>query len=117
MVLGNKKSNNPVHKDIVSNELNEYFANIGQKLNEPLKHYKPIWRGPDSIYEFKFYPVHQNFIRKQLAELSLRSKNDVLLFDSKLLRLSGNIIAPYITNLFNTSLLSANVLDDWKRLK
>ena len=117
LVLGNKKSNNPVHKDIVSNELNEYFANIGQKLNKPLKHYKPIWRGPDSIYEFKFYPVHENFIRKQLAELSSRSKNDVLLFDSKLLRLSGNIIAPYITNLFNTSLVSANVLDDWKKAK
>ena len=80
-----------------------------------MKHYKPIWKGPDSIYDFKFQPVSEFFVTQQLLNLSQHSNNDIHGFDCKLLQICADVIAGYVTLLINKSLMSATVTEDWKQ--
>lgn len=73
-----------------------------------------MWRGPESIYQFKFNHIQVTSIRKLLLKLSLSSSLDVLEFDYKLLRLSCDAIVPSLTYLFNMSLQTGCVPTDWK---
>ena len=51
---------------------------------------------------------------KQLFALENTSNNDVLGFDSKLLFLGAEIIAPILTKFYNASLTNKIVISDWK---
>ena len=51
---------------------------------------------------------------KQLFALGNTSNNDVLGFDSKLLFLGAEIIAPILTKFYNASLTNKIVISDWK---
>ena len=45
------------------------------------------------------------------------TNNDVLGFDSRLLFLSADIIAPILPNFFNVSIETQSVISDWKLAK
>ena len=51
---------------------------------------------------------------QQLFALGNTSNNDVFGFDSKLLFLGAEIIAPILTKLYNASLTNNIVISDWK---
>ena len=63
---------------------------------------------------FNFKDIHLEAVRKQLFALGNTSNNDVLGFDSKLLFLGADIIAPILTTFYNASLTNKIVISDWK---
>ena len=63
---------------------------------------------------FNFNDLHIEAVRKQLFALGNTSNNDVLGFDSKLLFLGADIIAPIRTTFYNASLTNKIVISDWK---
>ena len=63
---------------------------------------------------FDFMNIHLEAVMKQLFALGNTSNNDVLGFDSKLLFLGAEIIAPILTKFYNASLTNKIVISDWK---
>ena len=109
----------PPPNDMSADELNEYFCTIGEntanyyfdRCNDKLY----PWKGPDFTSNvFGFTEVQLDTVLKLLKGLGDFSSSDVLDFDGKLLYLSAEIISPFITKLFNMSLSSGIVIDDWK---
>ena len=98
---------NTVDNDILSDDFNHYFSEIGCKVAQnvsdwdPFQHYSNF---PKSIHTFKFTDISDDFIAKVLTALPNESKNDILGFDTKLLHLASNAITPSLTQLINMSL-------------
>ena len=61
--------------------------------------------------------MHLEAVRKQLFALGNTSNNDVLGFDSKLLFLGADIIAPILKTFYNASLTNKIIISDWKLSK
>ena len=102
--------------DISATDFNEYFANIGEKVSQMCDDngQSMPWKGPVSDVLFKFVQVTCDNIEKRLCKLGMKSNNDVLGMDAKLLCISSSIIAPIITAFVNTSIETNTVPDDWK---
>ena len=110
------KKSNEVINDISPNVFNEYFATIGSQVAKDIEFktsdFEPKF--PDSIYTFKFSEINEGFVQQFLMSLASDSKNDVLNFDTRLLRLAPHIITPTLTILINLSLKSGHSPEDWK---
>ena len=111
------KKKNTVDNDILSDDFNHYFSEIGSKVAQnvsnldPFQHYSSF---PNSIHTFEFTEISEDFIAKVLTALPNESKNDILGFDTKLLHLASNAITPSLTQLINMSLIFGYVPIDWK---
>jgi hypothetical protein len=114
-----------VPKDITPEKFNIYFSTIGQKTVNSLDNHDNntsnttqdkhlYWRGNTSIYTLEWKQVVVDDVYKNLKKLSLNSSTDVLGFDSKLLRLAADLIAPQLTYMFNLSIRYGYVPPDWK---
>ena len=112
---GNSTTTDRFDSSLTADELNEFFTTIGEKTvsHLPLKN-EVLWKGLDSIYDFKFNQIVSETIRKCLLTLSQNSSLDVLDFDSRLLRLSAFYIAESLTTIFNLSINTSIVPSDWK---
>ena len=86
--------------------MNNYFSNIGCEKNAQFNNTPATWKGPSSIHSFHFDVITSESVMKHLLCLpnTSRSNNDILEFDSKLLKLSSYVICPYLTCLFYLSL-------------
>ena len=73
-----------------------------------------FWRGSNCTTRFNFNDIHIEAVTKQLFALGNTSNNDVFGFDSKLLFLGAEIIAPILTKVYNASLTNKIVISDWK---
>ena len=95
---------------------NEYFSSVGQKLIAQKKGTPEDlpWKQPPCPVTFKFDPITEKTVHDMLKKFGDDSVNDVLGFDSKLLHLSRDIISPILCKLFNASLTTSKVLNDWK---
>ena len=84
---------------------NQYFSGIGSTTISHLlttddnnnTETAIFWRGSNCTSHFYFNDIHLEAVRNQLFALGYTSKNDVLGFDSKLLFLGAEIIAPILT--------------------
>ena len=90
---------------------NKYFSSIGSTTISHLlttddnnTENTIFWRGSNCTTRFNFNDIHLEVVRKQLFALGNTSNNDVLGFDSKLLFLGADIIAPILTTFYNASL-------------
>jgi hypothetical protein len=111
------ESNN-VNTDITPNVFNEYFASIGKKVASSIPKqtvYTDHLTPTNHKFTFSEVPVQQ--VIKELDLLPIQSKADIIMCDSKLLRLTSHIIAPSLTILINFSLSFAYCPLDWKRAK
>ena len=100
--------------DLTCDSMNNYFSNIGCELNDQFHNTSATWKGPSSIHSFHFDVITSESAMKHLLCLPNTSNNDILEFDSKLLKLSAYVICPYLTCLFNLSLQQKLVPVDWK---
>ena len=82
---------------------NQYFSSIGSTTishllttNDNNTENAIFWRGSNCTSRFDFNDIHLEAVMKQLFALGNTSNNDVLGFDSKLLFLGAEIIAPII---------------------
>lgn len=105
---------NSVASNHTADDFNAHFSSIGYETTNHLSNTDNVWKGSESIYTFKFEDINHSNIVKMLNKLDMSSSLDVLNFDSKLLRLSSNVIAPSLTKLFNMSLYKGQVPSDWK---
>ena len=113
--LSGKNYSNECDNTLTADQLNEYFSNIGVNTVSHLSHSTDLlWKGPENIYEFKFGVMNYEITAKLLKSLSLRSSIDVIGFDSKLLRLSANVITDCLLYIFRLSLMNGIVPSDWK---
>ena len=115
LLLGNKKSQDATPCDLTCYSLKDHFTSNGSAISQSLSQYGPILKGTESIYDFTFEPVSVEFVKKALDDLCAQSKTDVLDFDSKLLKISSNVIARYVTFLINELFSKCIVLADWKK--
>ena len=69
-----------------------------------------FWRGSNFTSRLTFNDIHLEAVSKQLFALGNTSNNDVLGFDSKLLFLGAEIIAPIVTKFYNASLTNKIVI-------
>ena len=97
-----------------ASELNEFFVNIGINTTGNLPEVSPPWKNPDCLYHFRFCDINCESVCKLLKQLNTSSSLDVLTFDSKLLRIAYNVIAPLLTFIYNMSLSSGVIPYDWK---
>ena len=61
--------------------------------------------------------MNKTLSKKHLLKLDDVTNNDVLVFDSRLLFLSEDIIAPILTTNYNVSIETQSVISDWKLSK
>ena len=103
---------------------NKYFSSIGSTTISHLlatddnnTENAIFWRGSNCTTRYNFNDIHLEAVRKQLFALGNTSNNDVLGFDSKLLFLGADIIAPILKTFYNASLANKIVISDWKLSK
>ena len=72
---------------------------------------------PHSIHAFYFISIDVDFIYKQINALKCKSNVDILGIYSKLIELGASALAPSLTHMFNESITSGNIPDDWKCAK
>ena len=115
--LTNKKRNTFIPPDLTADQFNNYFIKIGQKLGAKFdKESLPDWHEtiPTPSDPFTITQLSITSVSKEIRKLPDRSNQDLLEMDSKLLRISFNVISPFITHLFNLSIKSGSIPEDWK---
>ena len=101
--------------EISATDFNDYFSHIGTNLTNDFGELKmPNFETKSPTEKFEFLQINADFVFHELIRLPLHSKQDLLNFDSKLLRLAAPIIAPILTHLFNLSLFHGTLPNDWK---
>ena len=111
-ILGTQSNVSP--NDISPNSFNDYFATVGSKLAEQCDDTPHTWDLPQSMYTFDLNPTEAGFIYKQLIHYSDRSNLDILGMDSRLLKIGASAITPSLCNIFNMSIRSGDLPQDWK---
>ena len=112
----NKHNNGILSDSLTCNSLNTFYASIGNKISERFtgQPNEISIKGEPSIHQF-FLPLTTPLsINKSIKELPNKSSNDVLNFDSKLIKLNSGIIAPILSHIFNLSIKTAKVPNDFK---
>ena len=99
------------------NCFNEYFSTIGERLTKPFVDPSFSVFNLDFPSTFEFIKLNSEFVFKELNKLPLSFKLDLRNFDCKLLRIAAPLLAPLITHIFNLSLCSGIVPDDFKIAK
>jgi hypothetical protein len=93
---------------------NKFYANIGINMAKTLQDKPLIWKNPECIHEFKFETIEKESVHKCLKSISNRRNLDILGFDSKLLKICSNAISDTLCKLFNISIKSGVIPEDWK---
>ena len=96
------KINKSAPSPISAENFNDYFSNIGPKINkkfpgDPILH----WSLLESIYTFKLRPIGVNEVESYISKLSTELKEDVLGFDSKLIKDGSHALLTSLASLFN----------------
>jgi hypothetical protein len=107
-----------IPKKLSLDEINKYFATIGGKtISDPAsrKNMEGMpWKGEKSMHDFTIQPCTVELVEKQLNKLPDKPNIDILGLDCKLLRATANIIAPSLTTIFNLSIKTGIVPQEWK---
>jgi hypothetical protein len=122
-VFKKKELGNPI--DISSDTFNEYFSTIGNKVADSFSSDCRNQNKTDncptilqsSIHTFNFNAISVEYVSKYLLSLPNDSKNDILGFDTRLLKLSAKSISASLTFLINISLTIGYCPKEWKLAK
>ena len=107
---------------IIAEFFNEYFVNIGPRLaSEASKEFSDDEltnnnNQPDIQKNFIFYFLQISVENVALTLRNLKSNKSTGLdkIPAKILKLSSDIITPYLTHIFNLSLETGIYVEDWK---
>ena len=89
------------------------------KMNSKFQNFDDIffWKGPKSIYSFRFKNMSNEDIETYLGSLPNKSNNDILGMDLVLLRKSAPYISISLANVINKSLSLGVFEQDWKNAR
>jgi exonuclease III len=114
-LVPNKFNNTSIPKNMSAKDFNTYFSSIGSETAKEFgSSNKLLWKGPTSIYEFKFQVITRESIQKHLRSMGNESSNDLYNVDGKLLKIAADKITPHLTFLFNLSLTEGIMPKAWK---
>ena len=116
-LLPNKTKSNPIPKEMSADKFNQYFATIGEKLSKNPDPNNLPWKNPPCEHKFSFHEIQDETIFKYLRNLPQHSKLDLQGFDTKLLRIAAPYIHKSLTVIYNMSLKSGIMPDEWKIAK
>ena len=118
LISGKNKYTNGMPSELQPDDINKYFAQMGDKLAASFTNtVEPLWKGSSSINDFSMSSISEGEVFEHLIRLPDKSKTDVLGLNSKLLRLPSKYIHKSLTFLFNHSLKVRIVPDDWKKAR
>ena len=107
----------------ISNHFNSFFVNIGKELaakipscTESAIDYLKLFL-PNNTHKFELKSVTIEEILKMLLSLSEDKATGLDGYQSKLLKMCAPSISPSLTYLFNMSLTTGQIPDDWKRAR
>ena len=115
-IYPNKRSTTSMNKDITASDFNKHFSTIGAKINSKFDNcttFKGL-KGPKCIYNFNIVNACVSNVFKNLCKLPKSSSLDVLHFDRQLLKLSATLIAPILTHIFNLTINTQQIPQDFK---
>ena len=110
------KTNN-ITSNVTAEIFNDFFSTVGESTVSMLTDQSNNdlhWNISQCIHEFELVNTNVTDVKKLLLGLGNESSNDVLGFDSKLLRIASGIIAPILCKFINVSIECKFVLSDWK---
>ena len=111
------KYNQAIRSDILTaQQLNNFYASIGNNISARFNHLPDSiqLKGEPSIHQFNFRTTSPKSVSQNIAKLPNKSSNDILNFDTKLLKLSNNIISPVLSHIFNMIISTGHIPDDFK---
>ena len=114
--LAPSKRDSQPNVNLNANDFNKFFATVGEKtVRDRFNDNTDMpWKGPDSMYKLSFKHISSDKVHKLLSSLSANSSIDIHNFDCKLMKLSAKYISSHIAFLFNLSISTSVVPDDWK---
>ena len=116
-LLREQAKNNVICNDILCEDMNNFFATIGENLHAKFPNQEPLWKGSSCIHSFSLQLLTQDEILYHLNNLPDKSQTDILDMDCKLLRMARHIISIHLCHFYNLSIQNGIVLDDWKKAK
>ena len=110
------KNKNSVNCKLTANAFNKFFSSIGNTINNRFQSQSTTnkSKGSKCKYNFNVSNVSYADLHRCISNLPSSSSNDVLDFDSYLLRISADIITSYLYHIFNLSILHSYIPDDFK---
>lgn len=113
-----KSKTKTVGSSITADMFNDYFTNIGPSINKQFPKETVLhWTQPDCLYTLQLSELDENDIHSDLSSLSSDSNLDILSFDSQLLKLGADVLVSSLTVLFNMSIKSGSIPNDFKKAR
>ena len=113
-IVNDEQGNNKIPPDMTADAFNSYYVQIGKQIAQQSDSDSSLWKNPNCLYTFKFRKISVKDVYDQLVKLDSDSSLDILNMDCKLLKLGAEILAPSITSLFNSSVETGRIPNDWK---
>ena len=115
-VFPDKKSSRSTITNISNDSFNTTFANMGNKVAEKFKNQPNDikMKGIPSVYNFSMTKISNKSIEKNIKRLNSNSSLDILDMDSKLIQIASHVITPWLGKIFNLSIESSEIVDDFK---
>ena len=96
-------------------DFNIYFKNVPDVITASFTDDSTLlWKGQESIYTFKFKEIQRTDLLRLFTLLSDKTGMDILGFDRKLIKISGQHIVDSLLYIINYSLLHGTFPDEWK---
>ena len=99
----------------MSNAFNDHFANENPLLNGNYTSYQKYINGIDKSFQFR--PTNDRQVLTLSNKLNTFKGSGLGKVSSRLIRYYGDVISPYLTPIFNRSLVTGIFPDDWKAAK
>ena len=103
-LLREQAKNNVICNDILCEDMNNFFATIGENLHAKFPNQEPLWKGSSCIHSFSLQLLTQDEILYHLNNLPDKSQTDILDMDCKLLRMARHIISIHLCHFYNLSI-------------
>ena len=101
--------------DITASRFNDFFSTIDENVSNRFSGVANLkWTNPPPVHTFSFIRIQWDCVLNDLIALGTDSNNDVLQMEAKLLKLSAHIIAPSLTDIYNLSLSTGVIPNEWK---
>ena len=88
-------------KEAISNLLNDYFTNVGLRMDAKIAKASTKFKTPSVTKSFFYETITPEEVLTQICQLNIAKASGPENIPNKFYRLIGPIIAPYLSNIFN----------------
>ena len=108
---------NVTDKKVIANAFNTFFTSIGKTLADKFKD-NCQWKSNSKCASmFIFKPINTEFVSKEISKMSIAKATGIDGINSRLLKLSNEYVAQSLTYIFNLSIETGSIPQEWKEGK